>query len=114
MFIRVMVVSLWCVLSAVAQAPKPPQSPPALSAGSAEQQIMEADRDFARATAQRRAEGWVQFMAENAVILRATPIVGKEAIREAYTKVFADASFTLSWEPTKAEVFRGVKPPVAS
>lgn len=108
MFVRVAAVCLLCSLSAVAQAPKPSELPkpaPAPNLAAAEQQIMEADRNFNRATAQRRAEGWLEFMADNAVILRATPLVGKEAIREAYAKLFADTSFTLSWEPIKAEVF---------
>ena len=67
--------------------------------------LMQADRDFARATAQERAEGWMRYMAEDAVIFRAKPLMGKTAIRELYQKVFADADFSLAWEPKKGEMF---------
>jgi ketosteroid isomerase-like protein len=76
-------------------------------AATPEEQIMKADRDFNQATQAKRAEGWNSYFAENAAVPSTPPVAGKEAISEHYRKVFADQNFTLTWEPTKAEVFPG-------
>lgn len=65
--------------------------------------LMQADRDFAKATAAKRLEGWMEFMAPNAVLLRGEPIVGIEHIRAALAKDFNSPAFQLTWEPAKAE-----------
>ena len=64
---------------------------------------MDADRAFAKATAERRLDGWMDFYAEDAV--RITPLGGKatfghKAIRDLDARLFADASTRLVWEPT--------------
>jgi ketosteroid isomerase-like protein len=65
--------------------------------------LMQADRDFAKAAAAKRLEGWMAFMAPNAVLLRAEPLVGLEQIEAGMAKDFDSPSFQLTWEPTKAE-----------
>jgi len=65
--------------------------------------LMQADRDFAKATAAKRLEGWMSFMAPNAVLLRAEPLVGLDQISAGMAKDFNSPSFQLTWEPTKAE-----------
>ncbi len=65
--------------------------------------LMQADRDFAKATAAKRLEGWMSFMAPNAVLLHAEPLVGLEQIRAGMAKDFNAPGFQLTWEPTKAE-----------
>ena len=65
--------------------------------------LMQADRDFARATATRRLQGWMSYMAPNAVLLRAEPLVGLEQISAGMAKDFDAPGFHLAWEPTKAE-----------
>ena len=64
---------------------------------------MQADRDFAKATAAKHLEGWMSFMAPNAVLLRAEPLVGLEVISAGMAKDFNTPGFQLTWEPTKAE-----------
>ena len=65
--------------------------------------LMQTDRDFAKATAAKRLDGWMAFMAPNAVLLRAEPLVGLELIKAGMAKDFNDPSFELTWDPTKAE-----------
>jgi ketosteroid isomerase-like protein len=65
---------------------------------------MEADRAFNRATAERRTDGWMEFMAEDGAMIRsAGTITGRAAIREDMGKAFADTSFSLTWEPDQAD-----------
>jgi len=65
--------------------------------------LMQADRDFAKATVAKRLEGWMSFMAPNAVLLRAEPLVGLEQIKAGMAKDFDSPGFQLTWEPAKAE-----------
>lgn len=65
--------------------------------------LIAADRAFAKATAERRLDGWMEFYADDAV--RITPLggkatIGRKAIRELDTDLFADANTRLIWEPT--------------
>ncbi len=82
-------------------------APKAAAPPSPEQVLLKADRDFAQATAQRRLEGWMEYMAEDAVLFSGTgkPVVGKEAIRESRAPAFANRDFQLQWQPTHAEMF---------
>jgi len=66
--------------------------------------LQDADRAFNQATAQRRADGWMQFMAPDGAIIRPAGTLTGSAVREAITKMFADTSFTLTWEPVQADV----------
>jgi ketosteroid isomerase-like protein len=70
-----------------------------------EQVLLKADRAFCQATAQHRLEGWMQYMADDAVLFSARPVVGKAAIREFETPAFADPEFQLQWQPAHAEMF---------
>ncbi len=79
---------------------------PSLGAAQNAAVLLKADRDFAQAVATKGVEGWMAFMADNAVILRRQPFVGKEAIRAAMQKAFSDASVTLTWTPTRGQVFK--------
>ncbi len=66
--------------------------------------LMQADRDFAKATAERRLEGWVGYFAEDGVSLANQPAVGREAIRATFKPLFDNASFRLEWAPVKAGI----------
>jgi ketosteroid isomerase-like protein len=67
--------------------------------------LMDADRAFNRATAERRTDGWTEFFAEDAEMIRsAGTITGRAAIREDMAKAFADTAFTLTWEPLQSDV----------
>ena len=66
--------------------------------------LMQADRDFAKATAERRLEGWMEYFAEDGVSLADKPAVGREAIRAAFKPLFDNPSFRLEWAPVKAGI----------
>ncbi len=69
-----------------------------------EKELRDADLAFAKATAERRIEGWMEFFADDGAIIReGKTLTGKDAIRDFYTPVFANKDFSLTWVPTKAE-----------
>jgi len=71
--------------------------------------LLEADRRFARATAEERLEGWVGFFAEDGVMFPAgRPVIrDEESIRALMGPLFDDEGFSLAWEPLEAEVSAG-------
>ena len=66
--------------------------------------LQDADRAFNQATARQRAAGWMQFMAPDGALIRPAATLTGPAVREAVTRMFADTSFTLTWEPLQADV----------
>lgn len=68
--------------------------------------LLQEDRDFDTATAERGVEGWVAYFADNGSMLPATgpPLTGPAAIRQAMAPVFADPSYSLRWQPTRADI----------
>ena len=95
---RVLVLLLLIATMASAQTTR--KSPPP-----GEQLLLDADRSFYRETAKRRLDGWMDYMADDAVLFSAKPVVGKDAIRAFYEPAFADPDFSLSWQLTRAEMF---------
>lgn len=69
--------------------------------------LQDADRAFNHATALRRADGWMEFMAPEGALIRPTGTLTGPAVREAVTRMFADTSFTLTWEPQLADAGTG-------
>ena len=67
------------------------------------QVLIDAERAFSKATAERGIEGWMEFMAPNAVELSAEPLVGLDQIRAGMGKQLNSPGFKLTWEPTRAE-----------
>ena len=65
--------------------------------------LIDAEHAFAKATAERGVDGWMEFMAPNAVILSDPPQVGLDEIRAGMGKHLATPGMKLTWEPTKAE-----------
>ena len=84
--------------------PQPKAKAPAEASG--QQLLLKADRDFSRDTVKDRLDGWMAHMAEDAVLFSDKPVVGADAIRAFYEPAFADPAFALSWQPTRAEMFR--------
>lgn len=75
------------------------------SAGSdaTEEDLMAADRAFAVATAERGAEGWASWFAEDGVMFpQHGRVDGRAAILEQMTVAFADTNSRLEWEPVSA------------
>jgi len=67
--------------------------------------IRDAELAFAAATLERGADGWTEFMADSAVIIRPhpPPLHGRAAIRQYYSRVFTPG-FTLLWRPIHTDV----------
>ncbi len=68
--------------------------------------LMQLDRNFDKATAEKGVEGWVAYFAPNGSMLSDTnkPTTGPAAIRAEMDPVFKDTTFTLRWSPTKAGI----------
>jgi ketosteroid isomerase-like protein len=61
--------------------------------------LLQADRAFARETAARGLDAWVEAFAADGMMFRnASPVVGYDAIRQAMEPAFG-SGFTLTWEP---------------
>lgn len=70
-------------------------------------ELFEADRAFARATAESRLDGWLSYFADDAARLYPGKVVrGLEGIREADGALFGDETLDLQWDPTDAGLFR--------
>ena len=68
-------------------------------------ELLEADRAFAVATAARGAEGWADWFAENGRMYRERGYVdGRAAIRDVMVPAFADSLRALRWAPDTAIV----------
>jgi ketosteroid isomerase-like protein len=70
-------------------------------------ELFEADRAFARATAESRLDGWMSYFAEDAARLFPGKVVrGLEDIRENDGALFGDETLDLRWDPTDAGLFK--------
>ncbi len=65
------------------------------------QPLMQADRDFAKATADKGVDGWMAYMAPGAVLLGTDPKATPEKIRATMADELQPGAH-LKWEPTKA------------
>ena len=97
-----------CSVALLSQKAASPQSSAAASGAmgpaALEKQLRDADLEFAKQTAARRLEGWMDFFADNASIIHdGATVTGKQALRAYYEPVFANKDFNLSWTPTHAE-----------
>lgn len=80
-----------------------PPAEPRLDLVAVERELMEADRDFARETAARGVDGWVEAFAEDGKMMSGGPIIeGHAAIREAMGAL-SRPGYSLEWEPLAAE-----------
>ncbi len=79
---------------------------PTIDPGAEREALLEADRAFARETAARGVEGWLDFHLEDAhnVPAAGPAVVGHAAIRERMTAFLTDTTQFFTWEPVFAEV----------
>jgi ketosteroid isomerase-like protein len=79
------------------------------SAEELQAQLLQADRAFAAATAERGVEGFKTFLEENAGTLRpGQPIIhGREAHAELWRPLLEDPLRRIHWEPELAEASAG-------
>jgi ketosteroid isomerase-like protein len=67
--------------------------------------LLEADKAFDRDTAARGLDGWMDWFAEDARIETTQDVlVGKTALREYYSKMFAGREFRIHWWPVQAGI----------
>jgi ketosteroid isomerase-like protein len=73
-----------------------------------EEQLLQADRDFADATHARGLDGWMSFFANDAVRIkyRGGMVKGYDAVRVGDASLFADTTVVLNWQPVEAHVFQ--------
>lgn len=70
-----------------------------------EAELVQADRDFAKAVERQGLGGWIAAFAPGGrMIGGGESYIGSEAIRRQMLPVFADSTFTLTWDPIYAEV----------
>ena len=74
-----------------------------------EEVLLKADRDFNQATKEKGLEGWMQFMADDVILLRGKAVIGKEAARAAIKSDWDDPSYSLTWEPKHGDMFKSGK-----
>jgi uncharacterized protein (TIGR02246 family) len=67
-------------------------------------ELLQADRDFARATAENGVEGWVAWFAQDGAMVGrgGEPVRGRHAIRELMAPFFGTPGNALDWEPREA------------
>lgn len=71
------------------------------------QALLDADSAFERTTAERGADGWASWFAEDgAMLVPGREISGRDEIRTAMAGSFADTSFSIMWKPDRAAVAR--------
>jgi|SRR5579864_2765902 len=103
LFVFLFVFSL-AATTVAAQKPTSRRLSPAAQASIWEQELRDADLDFARQTASRRLDGWMDFFADDASIIHdGQTVTGKDALRAFYQPIFANKDFNLTWSPTYAE-----------
>lgn len=69
------------------------------------QQVMEAERAFAKTMADRDHAAFVTFVSEEAIFFNGeTPIRGREAVAQAWRGVFEGPDAPFSWDPDRVEV----------
>lgn len=68
--------------------------------------LLEADRAFARATADKGSEGWMAWFADDGMIVTAEgPLArGRQAVHDLTAPFLEDPNVTFTWEPELAEV----------
>ena len=67
--------------------------------------LIQADREYCKAVAAQRLEGWLSRMTDDVVTFGSRSRKGIEEVRSTMQKAFDDADFRVEWEPQKAEIF---------
>ncbi len=71
-------------------------------------ELMAVDRRFAEETGEHRADGWMNYVADDAVMFQnGRPVSGRDDVRTMMAQVFQDTAFSLDWEPRQANVSAG-------
>jgi ketosteroid isomerase-like protein len=97
---------LLSLTAACARASSSPDPTPA-TGDSGRAAVMQADLDYAAATAARRLDGWMSFLAADMVKApwAGQFVKGLAAIRAQDAGIFADTTMMLEWKPTDGGVY---------
>ncbi len=88
-----------------AEASEEPPAAAGLSAEEARVELIEADRAFARATADRGVDGWVEWFDPRGALIRGDgEITGHADVGMAMGALLSDSTMALRWTPSRAEV----------
>jgi ketosteroid isomerase-like protein len=90
------------VAAIVALSPRVPTAQTKNPRDVAEAAMMQADRDFNQAAADRNLDRFLALVSENAAFDSAEGR-GRDAVKKAWAPFFAPDGPTISWAPTKAE-----------
>jgi ketosteroid isomerase-like protein len=72
------------------------------------QELVAADRAFSDATTERGADGWVDYFAEDGVmVIEGGLVTGHDSIRALMAPALSDTNFSLTWDPVEADVSGG-------
>ena len=74
-----------------------------------EDELLDADRAFARDVQERRLEGWLAAFDEHGsqVDEHGAPVTGRAAIRAYMQAAFDEPDFQLTWDPVEASIPEG-------
>ncbi|MGH7551156.1 MAG: YybH family protein [Gemmatimonadota bacterium] len=101
MTIRSSLVGLGLVMAACSPGGEEPA--PEISVIAYEQELIEADREFAQRTAEGGLDAWVgHFAPEGAMISGQGEITGEPYIRAAMEPILSDSTIVFTWEPRRA------------
>ena len=91
------ILRLICAVAAVTVVAVPPVA-------GGEDALLEADREFARVTAEKGLEGFASMLAEDLwMLLDGRPVIkGKAGAVEAWRPLLSDPNTSISWEPVLA------------
>ncbi len=68
------------------------------------EELMEADKAFDLATARQGLDGWMSFFADDAQLNTPSgPLRGRDALKNHYSRMFAQQDFSIRWKPYYAE-----------
>jgi ketosteroid isomerase-like protein len=82
-----------------------PSGPASAAADSPRDQVWAAEVAFARSMADRNAQAFAEFIADEAVFFAGTtPLRGKAKVIEGWAGYFADKEAPFSWAPDQVEV----------
>lgn len=82
-------------------------STPDMSSKADEAMLMKMDSDFAKATQERRLDGWMEYMAEDVVLRRGQNVIGRDAVKAAIADDWANPKHKLDWHPVAAHMAAG-------
>jgi ketosteroid isomerase-like protein len=69
------------------------------------QELVAADRAFSDATTERGADGWVDYFAEDGVmVIEGGLVTGHDSIRALMAPALSDTNFSLTWDPVESDV----------